>query len=115
MKHQQQFLKALLDKAASGETLTNPAKLDSFLKAVAKAITVDKDFSLVDMAVQFRNLRSKDLTFLTTPNKGSQMVGDQSVVVSDKEKASAMFDAVSKDTLGDWVEQNKKTGAPTGK
>ena len=69
MRHQQEFLKALLDKAVSTGTVTNPVKLNAFLKAATKAIKVDKDFSLVDMALQFRGLRSDDLTFLTAPTR----------------------------------------------
>ena len=69
MRHQQEFLKALMDKAASTGTLTNPAKLNTFLKAVTEAVTVDKDFSLTDMALQFRNLRGENLTFLVSPQQ----------------------------------------------
>ena len=43
MQHQQEFLKALMDKAASSGTLGNPAKLNSFLKAVTAAVTVDEN------------------------------------------------------------------------
>src|SRR3954454_14270822 len=78
MQHQQQFLKALMEKAASSGTLTNPGKLDSFLKAVTKAVTVDQAFSLTDMAVQFRDLRSDNLTFITSPNKGGANIAGQS-------------------------------------
>ena len=35
-------------------------------------MTVDKDFSLADMALQFRNLRSDDLTFLVSPQRRQQ-------------------------------------------
>ena len=72
MRHQQEFLKALMDKAASSGTLTNPAKLNGFLKAVTAAVTADKDFSLTDMAVQFRSLRGENLTFITSPNNGQR-------------------------------------------
>ena len=106
MRHQQQFLKAVMDKAASTGTLTNPAKLNAFLKSVTKALTVDKDFSVADMALQFRNIRSSDLTFMVSPNVGSQDVNGESVVVSDKDKASSLYDAVAKDTVGDWVAKN---------
>jgi len=106
MRHQQQFLKAIMDKAASSGTLANPLKLNAFLKSVTKALTVDKDFSIADMAVQFRNIRSNDLTFVVSPNQGSEDVNGESVVVSDKAKASALYDAVAKDTVGDWVAKN---------
>jgi LCP family protein required for cell wall assembly len=107
MQHQQEFLKALMDKAASTGTLTNPAKLNSFLKAVTAAVTVDHDFSLTDMALQFRNLRSTNLTFLTSPNKGSETIAGQSVVVADREKALALYQAMASDRMGEWMAANE--------
>ena len=106
MRHQQEMMKAALDKAASGGTLTNPVKLNAFLKSVTKSLTVDKDFSMADMAVQFRNIRSKDLTFMVSPNLGSQTVAGESVVVSDKPTASALYEAIRTDTVDGWVTQH---------
>src|SRR3954451_7042105 len=108
MQHQQEFLKAVLDKAASTGTLTNPGKLNDFLKSVTAAVTVDQDFSLSDMAVQFRDLRGGNLTFITSPNKGSDTIAGQSVVVSDKEKAIALYQAVANDKMTDWMAANVK-------
>jgi LCP family protein required for cell wall assembly len=114
MRHQQEFLKALMDKAASTGTLTNPAKLNSFLKAVTAAVTVDEQFSLTDMAVQFRSLRGENLTFLTSPNLGSQTIAGQSVVVSDREKALALYEAMAADKMAGWMAANKKPAASGG-
>lgn len=114
MRHQQEFLRALMDKAASSGTLTNPAKLNSFLKATTKAMTVDKDFSLVDMAIQFRSLRGENLQFLVNPHLGSQTIDGESVVVSDREKALAMYQAIAADKLGDWVKANASPPAGQG-
>lgn len=105
-KHQQQFLKDLLKKAASTGTLSNPKKLNDFLQAVTKVVIVDKDFHLVDMAVQFRSLRSSDVTFLTSPHEGSQNVNGESVVLSDKKNASSLFEAVDKDKIAGWIKQH---------
>jgi LCP family protein required for cell wall assembly len=106
VRHQQQFLKALMDKASSTGTLSNPARMNAFVTALTKALTVDKGFSVADMVVQFRNIRSKDLTFMVSPNQGSEDIDGESVVVPDKEKGQALYDAVSRDTLGDWVAKN---------
>jgi LCP family protein required for cell wall assembly len=106
VRHQQEFLKALMDKAASTGTLTNPAKLNAFLKAVTKAVVVDKDFSLIDMGLQFRDLRSNDLTFMTNPTSGTDTIDGQSVVLSDKEKASALYNAMAEDKMAAWVTAN---------
>ncbi|MFG2038615.1 LCP family protein [Dactylosporangium sp. NPDC048998] len=117
MRHQQEMMKAILDKAVSSGTVTNPAKFNAFLKAVTKAMTVDKDFSLADMALQFRNLRSDDLTFLVSPHDGSKMIGGEDVVVPNQEKATALYDAVRNDKMTDWMAANgpKPSTAPSAK
>jgi hypothetical protein len=69
---------------------------------------VDESFSLVDMALQFRNLRGENLQFLTSPYSGTQTIGGESVVVSDRTKALAMYKAMTEDKMADWVTANKK-------
>jgi len=98
-RHQREFLQALLDKAASAGTLANPVKLNGFLQAATKSLTVDQDFDLVDTAVELRGLRSKDLTFMGSPNAGTATRDGQSVVLSDKTKAKALYQAVADDTV----------------
>jgi LCP family protein required for cell wall assembly len=102
-KHQQEFLKALLDKAAGAGALSNPARFKDFVSSTASALTVDESFSLVDLGWQFRGLRSTDLNFLTSPNDGGGTEGDQSVVVSDPTKAPAFYDAIAHDTLANYL------------
>ncbi|WP_089018480.1 LCP family protein [Micromonospora coriariae] len=114
MRHQQEFLRALLDKAASTGTLANPKKLHDFLQSVTAAATVDEGFSVTDMALQFRNLRGQNLTFVTSPNSGSDTINGESVVVSDREKALAMYRAMSADTMADWVKANQPKGTEGG-
>ena len=114
MRHQQEFLKALMDRAASTGTLTNPGKLNAFLTAVTQAMTVDKEFSLLSMAIKFRNLRSNDLTFMTCPNLGTDNVDGQSVVVSDRTKSLSLFDAVAKDQMAEWLQSHQPTNGSGG-
>jgi LCP family protein required for cell wall assembly len=111
IKHQQEFLKALMDKAASSGTITNPGKLNSFLKAITAAVTVDEKFSLTDTALDLKSIRGNDLTFITTPNKGSETINGQSVVVSDREKALALFNAARDDKMSAWMAANVKPKA----
>jgi anionic cell wall polymer biosynthesis LytR-Cps2A-Psr (LCP) family protein len=114
MRNQQLFLKAIMDKAVSAGTLTSPGRLKEFVTSVADAVTVDQSFSLLDMAWQFRSLRGSDLVFLTSPHEGTGTIDGQSVVVSDQEKALALFDAVTKDTVAAYVAQQGATTAPGG-
>jgi LCP family protein required for cell wall assembly len=97
IRHQQQVIKAILDKASSGGLLSNPAKLNNFLNATTDTVQVDKGLNIIDMAAQLRHLRSGNLHFSTSPSKGTGMIGDQSVVLPDKTKATALFTAVRKD------------------
>jgi LCP family protein required for cell wall assembly len=111
IKHQQEFLKALMDKAASSGTITNPGKLNAFLKAITAAVTVDEKFSLTDTALDLKSIRGNNLTFITTPNKGSETINGQSVVVSDREKALALFNAARDDKMSEWMAANIKPKA----
>ncbi len=109
-RHQQQFLKALLDKAASMGTLTNPGSFRDFVSGTAAALTVDKDFSLFDLGWQFRSLRGDDLVFMTSPNSGTDTINGESVVLSDKQRGSALYDAVAKDCVADWLRGDQQSG-----
>ena len=106
MRHQQQFLKALMDKATSLEVFTSPKAMSGFMRGVTQAVTVDENFSLLDMAIQFRKLRSDDLVFMTSPHLGTDTIDGQSVVVSDDEKAASLYAAVREDRVADWVKKN---------
>jgi LCP family protein required for cell wall assembly len=106
MRHQQEFLKAVLDKAVSKGTVTNLNAFKDFVASVANAITVDKDFSLIDLGWQFHSLRSENMTFMISPNLGSDTIDGQSVVVSDRDTASGLYDAMAHDTLADWLAQH---------
>ncbi|GAA1786251.1 LCP family protein [Luedemannella flava] len=112
IRHQQEFLKAIMDKAVSTGTLANPVKLNNFLNAVVKAVKVDKEFDLVSMALQFRNMNSSNLVFLTSPHLNPQNINGESVVPGDKEKALGLYDAMAKDKVGEWVAANPPSPAP---
>ncbi|MGK5740327.1 LCP family protein [Micromonospora sp. URMC 103] len=102
-RHQREFLQALLDRAAGIGTLSNPVKLNAFLQAVTRSVTVDEDFDLVDVALELRDLRSDDLTFLASPSAGTGMRSGQSVVLADTAGARALYQAVATDTVQEYL------------
>ncbi len=107
IKRQHQFLAALLSKAGSTGTLTNPIKLNRFLSAASKSIAVDEGLQLTDLVFQFRSLRPRDFTFVTTPIAGDAKVpGVGDVLVVDHVRAAQMFTAMTADTLAAWVAAN---------
>ncbi|MFI5496136.1 LCP family protein [Actinoplanes sp. NPDC051859] len=97
IENQQQVIKAILNKAVSGGTVTSPSKLNSFLNATTDTVSVDENLNLISTAMDLRHMRSDKLQFFTSPYKGTGMIGDQSVVLPDEKKAKALFDAVRKD------------------
>ncbi|MFD0685809.1 LCP family protein [Actinomadura fibrosa] len=109
IRRQQAFLGALAQQAAAGGTLSNPLKLDRFLSAFTKSISVDESVSagkLRSLALSMRHLRASDVTFLTAPYKGTGMRGKQSVVLLDGTKARQLFNAVKTAEMPDYVKQH---------
>ncbi|MEU4550650.1 LCP family protein [Micromonospora violae] len=107
IRHQQQVIRAIMDKAASGGILTNPSRLNSFVKASSSAVSVDEKMSLLDMATDLRNLRGGNMTFLTSPTKGTGRVGSESVVFANTEKAKSFYSAVRRDAVPEILAAGK--------
>jgi LCP family protein required for cell wall assembly len=99
IRHQQQVIAAILSKASSRGILTNPGRLNAFLRATADAVAVDDTLNTVEMATQLRHLRSANLSFYTSPSAGTGRKGDQSVVFPDTTKAKVLFDAIRHDDV----------------
>ncbi|MEH0970565.1 LCP family protein [Micromonospora sp. CPCC 205546] len=107
IRHQQQVIKAILDRAVSGGIVTNPGKLNSFVKATSNAVSVDERMSLLSMASDLRGLRGDNLRFITSPTKGTGRVGSESVVFANTDKARSFYDAVRRDAVSEIVSAGK--------
>ena len=99
IRHQQQVIRAILNKASSRGILTNPGRLNAFLRATADAVAVDDTLNTVELAAQLRHLRSGNLSFYTSPSAGTGRRGDQSVVIADTSRAKRLFDAIRRDDV----------------
>jgi LCP family protein required for cell wall assembly len=99
IRHQQQVIKAILNQGVSGGLLTNPGRLNAFLEATTNAVSADATLPIIDMAMDLRHLRSENLTFLTSPTKGTGQVGTESVVFPDTTGARSLYDAVRRDDV----------------
>jgi LCP family protein required for cell wall assembly len=114
IKRQQAFLRAVTQKAADGGTVTNPLKLDRFLSAFTKSISVDESVSAGDLrslALSMRSVRGSDITFMTVPNKGPAARGSQSVVLLDDAKAKLLYDAVRGAQVAQYVKEHGGTNS----
>ncbi|HEY8478492.1 MAG TPA: LCP family protein [Spirillospora sp.] len=109
IKRQQAFLGALAKQAADRGTLTNPIKLDRFLSALTRSISVDEGVTaghLRSLALSMRGVRASDVVFMTTPHRGTGTRARQSVVFLDPARCKALFEAVKTARMAEYVRQN---------
>ncbi|GAA1039363.1 LCP family protein [Virgisporangium ochraceum] len=105
MRHQQQFLQALLRKARAEGLTSNPLQLDRLIRAVAGTLTVDTGgTSLETLMFGLRDIRPADIIGLDVPSE-PVMVGGIAYIYP-LEPATSMFEALVNDTLDDWVAAN---------
>ena len=104
-RHQQEFLKALLQQARTSGTLANPVKLDGLLQSVGRSLTVDTGTTpLTDLIFALRGLGPDDLTGIRLPF-ALDMVGDQSIVRATDE-ADGLYRALRTDDLQNWADDH---------
>jgi LCP family protein required for cell wall assembly len=106
IKRQQAFLKALAGQVVEGGTLTNPLKLNAFLEAATRAVSVDESLTisrLRSLALQFRSVRADDLVFVTAPVAGAGTEGRQSVVYLDRARGRPLYRALRTDTVEGYL------------
>jgi anionic cell wall polymer biosynthesis LytR-Cps2A-Psr (LCP) family protein len=106
IKRQQAFLKALAGQVVDRGTLANPLKLNAFLAAFTKAVSVDESLTisrLRALALQFRSMRAGDIVFLTAPVVGTGTEGRQSVVYLDPVKGRRLYRALRTDAVAGYL------------
>lgn len=111
INRQQNFLRGLMRQTLSDGTLGNPLKLGRALDAITQNLSVDEEFTTRQMqtlALQMKNLRGSNVTFMTAPTRGTGMEGSQSVVYLDKAKCDTLWTAIRNDKVGEWLSDNGK-------
>jgi LCP family protein required for cell wall assembly len=103
IKRQQAFLASMLRKVESAGTLANPLKLNAFIDALTKSVTVDSGTSAADlskMALKLKGLSSGNVVLTTMPLSGFGKEDGQDVDVVDQAKAHALFQSLIDDNNG---------------
>jgi LCP family protein required for cell wall assembly len=103
VKRQQQYLKAMFSQLLSGDTFTDPAKLDAALLSVTSAVSVDDGLSngdLLALAYSLRNVSTDRIQFFTAPVLGTGTEGAASVVYLDQVTGERMWTYLRSDSLG---------------
>lgn len=102
-RRQQAFIKALMLKSLSKDVLGNPVKLAEFVDAGTSNLTVDEGFSTGNMrseAVSMRNLRGKDIAFVTAPFTGyGTSPAGASIDILDVQGMETLGEALQNDAM----------------
>ena len=112
MRHQQAIMDAVMQEAGRQGVLTNPAKLNDFLRATAGAVQVDQGLPVFDTIWSLREIGTQDLDMLTSPTTGVGMVGDQSVIFPDLAASAELYEAVKNDTVDEWLAAHPEARKP---
>lgn len=107
-ERQMQFIKGLMDKALSRETLTNPARLASFVDAASTNLTVDADLevgAMRDLGFSMRGVRGDGIHFWQGPWNGIDMhpVAGSIVLMADAQMAR-LAQHLQSDTMESYVD-----------
>ncbi|AXG12805.1 LCP family protein [Intrasporangium calvum] len=105
-KRQQAFIKALMLKTLSAETLTNPIRLKDFIDAATSNLIVDQDLDVGTMrseAFAMKGLRGRDVRFITAPFTGFGTSPEgASIDIVDEAGMDALGEAIRTDTVDDY-------------
>ncbi|TDC46356.1 LytR family transcriptional regulator [Actinomadura sp. KC345] len=104
IKRQQAFLDALADKALDTR---NPIRIDRFIRAATRSVSVDGSVTAGMLrGLARRLLDTSRLEYLTTPVARTAERGGQSVVLLNDDGVRELFTAVREDDVGDYVSRN---------
>jgi LCP family protein required for cell wall assembly len=102
-ERQMQFVKAVMLKALSRETLTNPSRLAGFVDAATTNLTVDADLrvgEMRDLGFSMRNVRGGDISFWQGPWCG---IADHpvagSIVLMSESQMGRLSEALRTDSM----------------
>ena len=108
-RRQQNALRAIFEKAAAGDTLSDPVRLYDFLDAASHAMGVDDTLSNGGMravALKLSGLRPADVQFLRAPIGGLRQGSGGLVMQLDPVRAPELWTALRQGTVAAYLQQN---------
>ena len=112
MQNQQAYMKGVVRKLLTRETLTSPRTLINVVDGLSPYLEVDEGLNpgyLIRLAPSLRDLRLDDVIFFTAPTTGPAVSpdGNQSIIEHDWPEMKTLKKAFEDDTVGQWIEENE--------
>jgi LCP family protein required for cell wall assembly len=102
-RHQQQFLRALLQAAVDKNYAEKPLQLDQLIRAVGSSLTVDTNgVPLTELAYGLHSVRPSSLVGIKLPSE-AQYLDNISYVLPIEEPAGELYQALRTDRLDEWI------------
>ncbi|MBG6223462.1 LCP family protein required for cell wall assembly [Arthrobacter sp. CAN_A2] len=115
VKNQQLFVKSVISKVLTADTLTDPQKVYQVVDQMSPFVAVDDSLdagAVGSLAVSLRSVRSSSIDFFTLPNLGPGTSADgQSIIVKDDAAVAQVGEALQKDSLADYLLANPEVGS----
>lgn len=105
VRNQQAFLKGLVGRILSKETLSNPVTIQQLVGSLGGYVAMDSGLdnaTLATLGAQLSGVRSSDLHMFTLPSTGTGMEGGQSVVYVDEAVLADVQQAFANDTVAQY-------------
>jgi len=110
VENQQAFMRGILDGVLSKGTITNPGRIQDFVTATSKYLSVDEGLTfqtLVGLGWSLRDVRPSDLTTFTMPTAGTgTSPGGQSIVNVNTLAVQSLSQAIRSDDMPQWLRDN---------
>ena len=108
VERQQSLVRALMHGAVDGGTLTHPLDVNRMLRATARHLALEDDFSyrsMFGLLWSMRHLRTSSTTFLTVPVAASPLATQEGTdyVVLDKAADDELWAALREDRLAEYL------------
>lgn len=118
VRNQQAFIRGLMSKVMSGETLSNPGRINQVFQSIKPYLIVDDGLNLqtlVALGIKSKSVRADSIQFFTSPNLGTGRSPDgQSIVVPDEAALPALREAFATGRLAEYLAaQQAPPPAPT--
>lgn len=105
VKQQQEYIRAVLAKTLTAETLGNPGTVLALVQQVSPFLAVDAGLTptyLAGLAAGMSNIRASDVHFFTMPVEEGAFVGSQAVLPLDPEHIAELSRAFREDALDSY-------------
>ncbi|MEU2874235.1 LCP family protein [Streptomyces olivoreticuli] len=109
MHRQQNYLRTVLTKVLSTESVMDPFKWKNLLDAATETISVDdrlSDRDIHQLAWDMKGMRGSEMVFMNAPVSGTGMAGGQSVVHLDRGSAEGLWNSMTEDTIEQYVKDH---------